>query len=97
MKYPGIKIIINELPPRKVSHDAKVQDLNKRLADLCSQTDFLSMSNQSDLRNNIERNMYDDKHIHRRAVHIFASNIKRALRKAYGLPEPKRGDTIADP
>ena len=96
-KYPGIKVIINQLPPRKTSNDEKVQAVNKRLADLCDQNDFLYLVNQDGLRNDIVRNMYDDKHIHRRAFYIFAGNIKRTLRKAYGIPEPKRDDTIRRP
>ena len=96
-KYPGIKVIINELPPRKVKHDDKVQAMNRLLRDLCDRNDFLYLVNQDELRSDIVRNMYDDKHIHRKAFHLFAGNIKRMLRKAYGIPEPKRDDTIRPP
>ena len=96
-KYPGIKIIVNQLPPRKTNHDDKVRTLNSLLADLCATNDFIYLADQNDLRENIERNMYDDKHIHRKAFYIYAGNIKRALRKAYGLPEPQRDDTIKPP
>ena len=96
-KYPGIKVIINQLPPRKTNNDEKVQAVNMLLADLCDHNDFLYLVNQDRLRNDIDRNMYDDKHIHRRAFYIFAGNIKRTLRKAYGIPEPERDDTIRRP
>ena len=96
-KYPGIKIIINELPPRKEKYDDKVTHMNRLLGDLCWQNDFLSLVDQSKLREDIDKTMYDDKHVHRRSFYLYAGNIKRALRKAYGRPEPLRGDTERDP
>ena len=93
-KYPGIKIVINQLPPRKTNYDEKVRTVNSLLSDLCATNDFIYLAVQNDLRENIERYMYDDKHIHRRAFHMYAGSIKRALRKAYGLPEPQRDDAI---
>ena len=96
-KYPGIKIIINELPPRKEQYDDKVTHMNRLLGDLCWQNDFLSLVDQSKLRENIETTMYDDIHVHMRSFYLYAGNIKRALRKAYGRPEPLRGDTERDP
>ena len=64
--------------------------MNRLLRAHCEEDDSLSLVTQEKLRDNIDRNMYDDKHIHRRAVSTYAGNIKRALRKAYGLPEPDR-------
>ena len=96
-KYPAISIIINQLPPRKLRHDDKVQAMNQLLTEMCHGKDFLYLVNQDGLRSDVDRNMYDDKHIHRRAVYIFAGNIKRTLRKAYGIPEPQRDDAIRIP
>ena len=93
-KYPGIKITISELPPRKDNCDDKVRKLNGLLGDLCERSEYLFLAIQAKLRENIDRNMFDDKHIHRRAIHIFAGNIKRTLRKAYGLPEPVRSSVV---
>ena len=96
-KYPGIKITISELPPRKDKYDDKVRKFNALLGDLCEQSEDLFLAIQEKLRDDIQRNMYDDKHIHRRAIHIFAGNIKRTLRKAHGLPEPVRSPVVIQP
>ena len=93
-KYPGIHVIINELPPRKERNNDKVQKMNGLLNQLCLESDSLTIITQEKLRGNIDRNMFDDKHVHRRAVNLFAGSIKQGLRKAYGLPEPKRRGDI---
>ena len=93
-KYPGIHVIINELPPRKERNNGKLQKMNGLLNQLCQESDSLTIITQEKLRGNIDRNMFDDKHIHRRAVNLFAGSIKQGLRKAYGLPEPKRRGDI---
>ena len=90
-KYPGIKIIINELPPRKVNHDDKTKKMNELLRDLSCMNNFIFVASQQSLRDDISRTMYDDKHVHRRAIGLFAGSIKRALRRAYGQPEPEKG------
>ena len=96
-KYPGIQIIVNELPPRKVNHDDKTQSMNVLLRELGRVNDFIHIASQENLRDDIDKSMFDDKHVHRRVVGLFAGNIKRALRKAYGHPEPVRDDTVKRP
>ena len=96
-KYPGIKIIANELPPRKEKYNDKVIQMNCLLGDLCQQNDFMFLVDQSKLRGDVEKTMFDDKHIHRRSFYLYAGSIKRMLRKAYGLPEPQRGNTVRRP
>ena len=87
-KYPNITIILSELPPRKLQRDAEVLEVNRLLQLFCSKYDHVHLIEQANLRNETYSMMYDDKHIHKRFVHLYAGNIKRALRKAYGRPEP---------
>ena len=94
-KFPGIKIIVGEITPRKVNKNNEVDVLNKLLGDMCNQNDFLFLVDHSNLRKDVQNVMYDDKHIHKRAVSLFAGNFKRILRKAYGYPEPvRRGNVV---
>ena len=95
-KYPGIKIIVSEVTPRKYNKDNEVVILNKLLGDMCKHNDSLFLVDHSNFRNDTTYSyMFDDKHIHKRAIWQFAGNIKRALRKAYGLPEPQRDGNVS--
>lgn len=87
-KYPDIKIIISEVTPRKGDLNKDVMKVNKLLAELCENVDFLFLVNHSNLQDKFT--LYDDRHIHKRVVPRFAANIKRTLRLAYGHSEPTK-------
>ena len=90
-KHAGIKIIVSEITPRKDQFIAQVVELNQLLKDLCNVSDYLFLVDHSNLFNsNVNDILYDTRHLHRRVIPRFAGNIKRALRKAYGLPEPRK-------
>ena len=94
-KYSGIKIIISGLPPRKYNKDKEVIELNKLLRNLGNYNNFIFLVDHSNLRDDTYSMFYDDKNIHKSSISRFAGNIKRALRKAYGQPEPpKRGAIV---
>ena len=91
-KHPGIKIVISEITPRKDSWNRQVNEFNDMLRDLGEFSDVF-LVDQSNLRNSdVSSTLWDDRHIHKRAIPRFAGNIKRALRKAYGYPEPYKAN-----
>ena len=95
-KYPGIKIIACEITPRNDAKDNDVIAANKLIADLCKRRERVYLVEHSNLRDDRYTKLYDSRHIHRNAIRLFASNIKKGLRRAYGQPEPykKRNQSL---
>ena len=93
-KYPGIKIILCELTPRKDDRDTAVIECNKLISTLCAEDETLFLVEHNNLRDENYSKLYDTKHIHKRVIPLFASNIKRALRKAYGIKLNKGKNVI---
>ena len=83
IKFTGIKIIISEITPRK-DIDETVIECILMIANLRNDVDVFLVEHNN-LRDETFTMMHDNKHIHRRAIPLFASNIKKALRKPYGL------------
>ena len=84
-KFKGIKIILSEITPRNDDKDEAVIEFNKQLFDIYDKKTDIFLVYHHNLRDNNYSKHYDEKHIHKRAVPLFASNIKKALRKAYGI------------
>ena len=84
-KYPGIKIILSEITPRKDEKDETVKEYNNLLCNLYEKEPNIFIVYHKNLRDDNYSKHYDEKHIHKRAIPLFASNIKRALRNAYGI------------
>ena len=88
-KYPEIKIILSKVTPRKDEKDELVRECNVQLSELYDNEPSVFIVDHDNLRDENYSMLFDTKHIHRRAVPLFASNIKRALRKAYGIQYEK--------
>ena len=85
IKFPGIKIILSQITPRKDEIDRAVVEYNTLLVNLYEYEPNIFIVDHNNLRDENYSMLFDNKHIHRRAVPLFASNIKKALRKAYGI------------
>ncbi len=82
-RFPGIKIIINELLPRKDARNAEVSRFNGLLGDFASSQADITVATQ---RTFTDMSMFfDDKHLHSSKVPVYAKNIINALLKAYGI------------
>ena len=91
-KYGNIKIILGELTPRGDEKDSIVVECNQRLNELYSTDADIFIITQGNLRDDTYSRLYDTKHIHKNAIGLYAANIKRALRKAYGITDNYSGN-----
>ncbi len=84
-KFQGVKIIVSEITPRNDEKDADVRRCNELINALYGNQGHITIAPHSNLRDD-DWSMYDDaKHITKAAIPRLVSNIKRALRKAYGI------------
>ncbi len=83
-RYPGVKVIASEITPRLDEFDIHVKDCNKLLNNYVTDSDNVYIARHSNLRDPTFFHV-DKKHLHQRAIGRFASNIKWALRRAYGI------------
>ena len=81
-KYPGIKIVLCELTPRRDQKDNQVIECNRLINEYALSEDNIFVANHSNLRagNYLE----DNKHVAKRHINVFAVNLKKALCAAYG-------------
>ena len=82
--FPGIKIIISEVTPRMDAVDGRVQEANKLINQYVEGSQDLFVTKNSNLRNP-DFFLKDGVHLSHTITPRFASNIKRALRAAYGI------------
>ena len=84
-KFKGVKIVVSEITPRNDEKDADVIRCNVLIQDLYKNEDDVTIAPHSNLRDD-DWSMFDDsKHVSEAAVPRLVSNIKRALRKSYGI------------
>ena len=86
-KFPGINVIISEITPRMDAVDLKVKSINTMMNAYVKHSADLFIVRNSNLRD--PDFYYDNKHIKQSCVARFASNIKRTLRLAYGVQDPR--------
>ena len=91
-KYPEIKIIASEITPRNDDKDKDVITFDKLLGDICKSMENMYLVDHSNIRDSTYSLLFDDRHIHKKAIRLFVSNIKKGLRKAYGQPDPPKRD-----
>ena len=89
-KYPNVKVIASEVTPRLDEFDTQVKDCNKLLNDYVSESNNVYIARHSNLRDPTFF-LADKKHLQKRAAGRFASNIKWALRRAYGITRTFQG------
>ena len=82
--FPGIKIIISEVTPRMDAVDGRVQEANKLINQYVEGSQDLFVTKNNNLRNP-DFFLEDGIHLNHTIIPRFASNIKRALRAAYGI------------
>ena len=87
-KYEGIKIILCEITPRGDVRDDEVIRINQIIAEYSQDKVYIFLAKHGNLRTEDKRHFSDNKHISFNAAPIFVSNIKRALRLAYGTVKP---------
>ena len=93
MIYPNVKVIVSELTPRNDDRDDEVIECNKPLVTHAKSKEYMYFAKQSNLRDP-EYTFFDDaKHIKKTKVGRYASNLKIALRKAYGIEDPRERNT----
>ena len=85
IKFPGIKIIISEITPRCDDRDCEVIICNKMLNSFVDTKENIFIARHSNLRDETFSMFRDIKHIQKTKIAKFASNLKIALRKAYGV------------
>ena len=84
--YPDVKIILNEVTPRNDNRDEHVIKCNTKLQVYTTRHDHIFLSRQSNLRDDSYSFFHDNKHIKQSKIPRYASNMKIALRQAYGIP-----------
>ena len=83
-RYPDVKFILSEVTPRTDRIDARVKEVNVLLQQFAQGFDSIFLTKNSNLRD--PRNFFPDgKHLKHDIIPLFVSNIKRALREAYGI------------
>ena len=84
-KFVGVKIVMSEITPRNDERDIDVIRCNELLQELYKNEVDVTIAPHSNLRDD-NWSMFDDsKHVTEAAVPRLVSNIKRALRKSYGI------------
>lgn len=84
-KYNNPKIILSEITPQTDDKDEEVEKCNDLINDYVATTDYIFLAKHSNLRHEDGRMFSDAKHITRNAIPIFVTNLKKALREAYGM------------
>ena len=82
-KYKEIIIILSEITPRNDHLDAEVIRCNSLINAYYTSKDHVFIAKHENLRNKYF--FTDNKHITRNITPRFVSNLKTALRKAYGV------------
>ncbi len=83
-RFPGIKIIINELLPRKDARNNEVGKFNAVLSTFTNSQEDITVA----LQRITDMSMfYDNKHLYPIKVGVYAKNIINALLKAYGIQD----------
>ena len=82
--YPNLKFILSEVTPRMDEFDKRVKEANVLLGQYTQGNDHIFLVRNSNLRNP-DNFFRDGKHLKHEIIPRFASNIKRALRAAYGI------------
>ncbi len=97
-KYPNTKIIVNEVTPRTDARDDQVKDCNKSLHELSEENDKVFVAEQWNLRDPTFSFFSDSKHIKAGKIARYVNNVKIAMRRAYGMLDPrtsgKRGNQL---
>ena len=88
-KYPNSKIILNELTPRNDPRDKEVIECNGALFSVAEKDANIFLAKQSNLRDREYSFFFDVKHVKSNKIGRYVSNIKIALRKAYGIADPR--------
>ena len=83
-KYDGVKVILSEITPRMDAFDERVKECNILINEYVSENENLFVARNSNLRDQ-RFLLADGKHLKQSASPRFASNIKWALRRAYGI------------
>ena len=86
---PDIKIVVNELTPRRDTRDTEVVICNSLLQSLNEEYENVTIATHSNLRVADWKFHDDDKHLSQVSIAKFASNIKVAFRKAYNIKPRK--------
>ena len=90
-EYPGIKttLIMCEITPRDDERDEEVLKCpNRMINSYVSSQENIYVAYHSNLRDDTFSLFRDNKHIKESKIARFASNIKRAMRTAYGIIDP---------
>ena len=74
--HPDIKVLISDLTPRKDVKDHEVITCNQMLNDSVKGSRNGTLIKHDNLRDNEYTHLYDRKHIKKRSVPLFVSNIK---------------------
>ena len=89
--YPHVKIVMNELTPRTDKRDEEVIKCNKALVNITSASNGkIVLAIQSNLRGKTYSFFSDVKHVKETKIARYASNLKIALRKVYGMESPHK-------
>ena len=83
-QYPLVKVIVGEITPRQDERDEIVQDANVLINRFVKASNNVFVIRNSNMRNRQYSFHEDNKHFARECIAKFASNIKHALRVAYG-------------
>ena len=87
-KYPGIIIVLSEITPRNDNRDVEVKICNEHLSEWVKDQANIYLAKHSNLRDPEWSMFTDTKHVSEAATARLASNLKRALREAYGVTKP---------
>ena len=87
--HPQVKIILNETTPRNDDRDDQVIECNKALLNIAKTKGGIFLAEQGNLRDRTYSFHHDNKHIKQGKIARYASNLKIAMRRAYGMEDPR--------
>ena len=90
-KFPGIKIVLAELTPRKDEKDTEVNNCNN-LINSWAPGEGIFVASHANLREDKNTFLHDNKHITKRCIGVFVVNLKKALCQAAGVEYIGRAD-----
>ena len=88
-RYPGIQMVISEIPPRKDTRDEDVINFNELLRSYAANHTDITIALHHNLRDESYSMFYDNKHIKEIKVPKFAKNIIRAMLKSYKITDKR--------
>ncbi|MDP7404925.1 MAG: hypothetical protein QF782_05710, partial [Porticoccaceae bacterium] len=91
-EHPESMIVVSETTPRKHQRDDQIKVCNKLLNENLNLYENVTVASQSNLRDATFSMHEDDKHVKKNKIHVYAGNLKGAMRRLRDARDAKRSD-----